>query len=65
MKKISLTLILSLFLSNNAFAAVKRGHFTSDGTYVMDYQKNDYKKPQENDYKKPQKNDYYDNSSNN
>lgn len=57
MKKILLTLILSLFLSNNAFAAVKRGTFTSDGTMIMDYQKNDYKKPQ--------KNNYYDNSSNN
>jgi len=47
--KILLTLIF-LLLSTNAEARVKRGTFTSDGDYIMDYEKNDYKRPNRNKY---------------
>ena len=44
-------ILLALLLSTTAAQAkVKRGTFTSDGSYIMDHQKNDYKSPRNNDY---------------
>jgi hypothetical protein len=47
MKKLLIILALTI-ISTNANAEVKRGVFTSDGQYIMNYQKNDHLSPNHN-----------------
>ena len=40
-------ILAMLLITTSAQAKVKRGTFTSNGDYIMDYQKNDYKSPRD------------------
>lgn len=52
-------LLIALMLLTPIIAearTVNRGNFTSDGNYIMDYQRNDYKSPR--DYNNPRNSNY-------